>query len=80
MPYIHAYSCLCNPESTLTELVEAFEDVISDYIYLATVSGFENKAGQQLRENVAEDLLKLLGIKLALKNRIIKFKNKNYDN
>lgn len=74
MPYYQAYECLTNPDSTLTELLEALEDVISDYIYLATISGYENKARQKLREGVAEDLLKLLGIKLALKNRIIQLK------
>ncbi|MEG4133252.1 hypothetical protein QUA41_30555 [Microcoleus sp. Pol11C1] len=76
MPYIQAYDCLLNPNSTLPELLEALEDVIGDYIYLATISGYESKAGQELREGVAEDLLKLLGIKLALKNRIVQTINK----
>jgi len=75
MPYTQAYECLINPNSSLTELIEALEDVIADYIYLATVSGYESKAGQELREGVAEDLLKLLGVKLALKNRIIEIKS-----
>jgi len=78
MPYYQAFAILSNPNSTLSELLEAFEDAINEYIYLATVSGYESKAGQELREGVAEDLLKLLGIKLALKNRIIQFEN--YDN
>lgn len=71
MPYCQAYAILTNPNSTLSELLEALEDVIGEYIYLATVSGYESRAGQELREGVAEDLLKLLGIKLALKNRIL---------
>ena len=66
MPYYQAYECLQNPDSTLTELLEALEDVITQYIYVATM------AGHGLRENSEEDLLKLLAVKLALKNRIQK--------
>ncbi|MEG4529895.1 hypothetical protein [Microcoleus sp. D2_18a_D3] len=66
MPYCQAYECLTNPDSTLAELLNAFEDVIAEYIYVATM------AGRGLRESSEEDLLKLLAIKLALKSRIQK--------
>jgi len=71
MPYYQAYECLRNPDSTLAELLEALEDVIGQYIYVATM------AGHGLRETSEEDLLKLLGIKLALKTRIIQAVNQN---
>lgn len=70
MPYSQACECLKNADSTVAQLLDALEDIVGEYIYLATMSRWESKAGQELREDVAQDLLKLLVLKKALKVEI----------
>ncbi|MEG4010408.1 hypothetical protein QUA41_30775 [Microcoleus sp. Pol11C1] len=70
MPYVQAYECLKDSNSSIAQLLDALEDTVTEYIYLTTMAWHEARTGNQLREGVEEDLLKLLVLKKALKVEI----------
>ena len=64
MPQAQVEMALSNSDSTIPDLLDAYQDICIQYGYLAAVSG------HGIRENAESDLLKTVSLMRLVKERI----------